>query len=444
LAAVPLFRVESVIMTDDSPLMCCWVWASVWSHRAIVRDDLRAWLFAGLLGAAGVLAKYTMLALPASVGLFLLTSSEARRQLRRPGFWLMAAACSAGLIPIIAWNIRHGWVGAGQLFDRVGLAQGEHDAPILALVNFLGGEVLVLGIWWLFGVLAIVSALTLVARRRVGPPVLWRQKLVTRHEPGERAGLTYLLSLWVVVWSACAAASLAGESEANWAAPSYVAVVALIGWWLDRKIARSGPRARAVVAKYSVAWALCMVLLMTLQHTEWLYPLLRSVVPQPTAKRPAPMHDLDATCKMRGYRDLAREVSKILAKARAEGLDPFIMTPTYPTCTALSFYLPGHPETFPLNYSTKGPTYPANQHDLWRPNPRLDPDAFHGRSAVIVHELNEANFAHRLVHDDWFDPGTPTKRVVVTRHGVPVSAWGITILHHFRGNPELRTTPPPL
>ena len=70
-----------MIVTSDTPLVCCWAWAAVWATGPCKQDDLRAWLAAGSIGALGVLAKYSFLAFPASVGLFLLLSSRHRRQL---------------------------------------------------------------------------------------------------------------------------------------------------------------------------------------------------------------------------------------------------------------------------------------------------------------------------------------------------------------------------
>ncbi len=147
LPAIPILVLGGVIATSDTPLVCCWVWAAVWIYRAVQADDLRAWLAAGAIGALGVLAKYSFLALPASVGLFLLLSPAHRRQLWRPGFWLMSLlTCGLGLAPIFVWNARHGWAGANQLADRVGLSSRATWAGIWPVLSFLGGEVVALGV----------------------------------------------------------------------------------------------------------------------------------------------------------------------------------------------------------------------------------------------------------------------------------------------------------
>ena len=44
LPAIPIFALGGVIVTCDTPLVCCWAWAAVWAYRAVQEDDLRAWL----------------------------------------------------------------------------------------------------------------------------------------------------------------------------------------------------------------------------------------------------------------------------------------------------------------------------------------------------------------------------------------------------------------
>ncbi len=120
LPAIPVLVIGGVLMNCDTPLVCCWTWAAVWAFRALQTGNARAWIAAGLIGAVGVLAKYTMMAFPACIGLFLLLSPPHRHQLRKPGYWVMSSLCAVlGLAPILAWNAQHEWVAFGQLADRV-------------------------------------------------------------------------------------------------------------------------------------------------------------------------------------------------------------------------------------------------------------------------------------------------------------------------------------
>jgi 4-amino-4-deoxy-L-arabinose transferase-like glycosyltransferase len=446
LPAMPLFRAGALIITSDTPLICCWVWAAVWCHRAIRRDSTFAWFTAGAIAGLGVAAKYTMLAFPASVGLFLLLDSSRRRYLLRPGFWLMSALCVLGAVPIVFWNATHGWVGADQMAHRVGLlpsdmvvqppadpALAAKPNPVLSLLTFLGSEPAVLGPWWIVGYAAIATAIARLLRSRNN-----KESTASRTPPPihiERtSGLLYLLSLWVVVWSACFAVSLMGENEANWAAPAHASVACLAGWWISTAWTRVLMR-RVLVA----TWVFCMALLFALQHTEWLYPALVNVIPRPSPTQVVPLRLLDPTCRMRGYAELAREVHARWLMLKAQGHDPFILTPTYTLAASLSFYLPGQPEVYCLSWSPGFPVRAVNQHDMWRPNPRFDIDDFRGRPAIVVAETKPGlNYARKLASNTVFRHAFPTEHVSAERSGLPVGMWDISICADFQGLPSAR------
>jgi 4-amino-4-deoxy-L-arabinose transferase-like glycosyltransferase len=447
LPAIPLFRIGGLIITIDTPLVCCWIWAAVWAFRAIARDRWAAWTTAGVIAGVGVTAKYTMLALPASVGVFLLLSPRHRVQLVRPRFWLLSALCGLGLAPIIAWNAVHGWVGADQLAHRLGFLPSDMAVQsatpasstvfgrLISLLTFLSGEVAVLGPWWFAAVAAALAAVVVLGRewraRRSAPSRVERAPSATHRrdlrEPTE--GLLFLLALWVVVWLACVAVSLLGESEPNWAAPAYSALVCLMGWWMSKAWRR--PLGRWVLAS---TWVVSMLSLSAVQGSEWFYPTIAKWIPEPSKTRAVPMRHVDPTCRFRGSRELASDVGARFAALRSQGLDPFILTPTYTLASNLSFHLPGQPEVFCLSWSPGMPLRAVNQHDLWRPNPRFDSAAFQGRPAIVVAEAQPTvNFARAMVREHLFRHAYPTERITAQRSSVVVGAWDVTICADYRG-----------
>jgi hypothetical protein len=439
--AVPLFRVGGLLMTIDTPLLCCWTWAAVWSYRAILGGRAREWLFAGVLGAMGVLAKYTMLAFPASIGMYLLLAPSHRKHLLRPGFWAMSGLCMLGMVPIVAWNAGHGWVGAAQMADRVGLTSFSRStwAAITTLLGFLGAEVAVWGVaWWAIGLLALRWSIARVVRGE--PPVIraYGKSTLILHNKPDRGGLLYLLCLWAPIWLACVAVCFLGENEANWGAPGYIGLLVLIGRWLDRGLLRDSllrPANRWGVA-IVVTWAVGMVAMTAIQHTEWFYPILARWTPAPTESWPAPMSRLDPTNRMRGHRGLVPEVERVLSEMRAAGEDPFLVAPTPYLASELTFYMKDHPEVHALSFSWT-PEKPVNQHDLWHPNPRFDPDAFRGRPAIIVEDAHmHPSYAESLVRHRWFARSEPSKRILVREAGVIVAAWDVSIDRDYRGRPD--------
>jgi len=465
LPAIPIFAIGGVVITCDTPLVCCWAWAAVWTYRGVLRDETRAWVVAGVIGALGVLAKYSFLTFPASAGFFLVLSPAHRRQLARPGFWAMSLiSAGLGLAPILVWNAQHGWAGAGQLADRVGLSSRATWGSIWPVLSFLGGEVAALGgIWWVAGLLAIGGALARVARGPTAipswvahtwsqpegippaPPFAREGKEGRAASPSanrgqflrvdataseDRAGLLFLLCLWGVIWTACLAASLLGETEVNWMVPGYVSLVVLIGMRLDRILARGGARARGYVA----GWCLCLIAIVAIHHTEWFYPAVARWVPSPTKRWAAPLRLYDPTARLRGHKVLARAVAQHVAALEAQGSSPFVLTPTYGLTSTLSFYLPGQPETYCLSWNFGMTAQPVNQHDLWHPNPRHDPDAFRRRPFVVVEDANmPPSYATHNFRKGVFGRLESIDRLVVRERGVIVGAWDISICHDYRG-----------
>jgi hypothetical protein len=348
------------------------------------------------------------------------------------------------MAPIVVWNLRHDWVAAGQMAERIGLVANNGWGTIGGLSRFLAGEFAVLGLWWFLGVAALGEGLSRLLRRGRETRRTSGTKVVRFDEDvcaTDRTGLLYVVCLWAVVWLACVGASLLGETEANWAAPAHVAVLVLIAGWFDDRLTRAdvlGRSTRGLAWGCGGLWVLSLVTLSAAQHTEWFYPLAARLLPAPSAERPAPMRRLDPTCRFRGYREIAPEVGQRLAALRAEGLNPFVLAPTYTVASALSFYLPGQPEAYCLSWTPGWAGRAANQHDLWHPNPRNDLNAFRGRPAVVVETPSRApvyaqvsTYKHGL-----FRSADPTERILVRRASQPVAAWDVTICRDYRGLPR--------
>jgi hypothetical protein len=431
LPAVPILAIGGVIITSDAPLVCCWAWAGVWTYRALLDDDARAWFAAGLIGALGVLAKHSFLAFPASVGMYLMLSPGHRRQLAKPGFWMMCLLCAGlGLTPIVAWNAHHGWAGASQLADRVGLSSRSVWANPGPVITFLCGEAGALGgVWWFAGIVAIIGSVIQLARtssKDPGPGAVG----ACAAQSSRREGLVYLLCLWGVIWAACLVASLLGETEANWMVPGYISLVVLIGLRVDSALTKGSVRIWAYVA----GWCVCITAIIAIYHTEWFYPVVARWVPPSIHRWPAPLRLYEPTARLRGHKVLAQTVARKLAALEAQGLTPFVLTPTYALTATLSFYLPGHPETYCLSWNFGMTPQPVNQHDLWHPNPRHDPEAFRRKVALVVEDGNmPPNYARHLVNKGVFGRMDAIDRVFVTERGLIVGAWDITVCYDYHG-----------
>jgi 4-amino-4-deoxy-L-arabinose transferase-like glycosyltransferase len=428
LPAIPVLAVGGVVITSDTPLVCCWVWAAVWAYRAVKSQQTLPWIAAGLIGVLGVWAKYSFLAFLASAGLFLLLSPAYRHHLRRSGFWAMSFLCTVlGLAPVLIWNASHGWAGAGQLADRVGLSSRATWASIGPVLTFLAGDFAALGgIWWVAGLAAIVSTLTFVIRsarsRTTGSAVETATDF--------RSGLVYLLCLWGPIWLACAVASVLGETEVNWLVPGYISVVILIGMRADQVFSRGGARKWMYVA----GWVMSMSVVIAIHHTELLYPVIAKYLPEPTGRFPVQLRVYEPTARMRGHQALARAVQERVEAIRGRGESPFVLTTTYGLASTLSFYLRDQPETYCLAWNFGMTPKPVNQHDLWHPNPRHDPEAFRNRTAIIVDDCNmPPNNAKHMVRKKVFGSLDSLEQVDVKERGALVGSWDIAICRDYRG-----------
>ena len=351
-----------------------------------------------MIGALGVLAKYSVLALPASVGLFLLLSPRHRRQLLRPGFWMMAVALRRARTwrRSCIWNAQHGWAGAGQLADRVGLSDRATWGSLWPVLGFLGGEAAVLGgIWWIAGLAAIKARCATCCRPADDPNPAATRTLVIRDRPSlDRDGALYLLCLWGVLWCACLAASILGETEANWMAPGYVAVVVLIGWRMARIFAVGGARARVYVA----AWCVCA-------RRGRRDPSHRLVLPDRCPIRARSLGAVggtpalcDVTARMRGHQELARAVER--QRRRPPGPGCHAVRRHADLCPDLDAGVlsAGPARDLLSGLELRHDPRPVNQHDLWHPNPRNDPAPFLGRPIVVVEDANmPPNYAMLLL-----------------------------------------------
>ena len=428
LPAIPVLALGGVIATSDTPLVCCWVWAAVWCYRAIQRDDLRAWVAAGAIGAVGVMAKYSFLAMLASVGMFLLLSTVHRRQLARPGFWVMSLiAGGLGLAPIVLWNLHHGWAGANQLADRVGLSHRASWASIYPVVTFLGGEILALGvIWWFVGLRALGDALCATLSHTTAE---WEEQI--HHRVLGRAHRPALSSL--SLGSPLVRVPLRQRARGNRSQLDGA------GLYLTRcdhcdagrpGISRGGGRARAVIA----GWCFSIAAVVAVHHTEWFYPAIARWVPSPTNRWAAPFRLYEPTARLRGHQVVARAVAEKVKALAAKGESPYVLTATYGLSSTLSFYLPGWPEAYCLSWNYGMTSAPVNQHDLWHPNPRHEPEAFANRTAVIVEDSNmPPSYSWHMHRKGVFGTLESSERLVVRERGVIIGSWDIAVCRDYRG-----------
>ena len=156
--ATPLLGIGTILMTVDPPLVLCWTWAMVAGWQAAKPDGkTRDWLIVGLAMGLGFLCKYTAVLQIVCWAIFFALAPATRIHLRKAGPWLALLIFSLCTVPVIVWNIQHGWITAHHVAGDAGLHSQWHPT-LRYLRDFLGSEFVLLNplffigtIWVMFG-----------------------------------------------------------------------------------------------------------------------------------------------------------------------------------------------------------------------------------------------------------------------------------------------------
>jgi len=429
----PAMSAAGVIATIDGPFLACWVWATVAAQR-------RRWLIAGLLVAVGTLAKPTMLLFPACVLVLIAFRPEWRSW--RVVFVFIASLL--GLIPLVVWNAAHEWVSVRHLFGHAD--NGGDPTPWYSPLAFVGGQfALLFGVWFVFWVRAAW---------RFRP---WRTD----------ADTALLWCLSVPVFAAFLLASVRTAGEMNWPVAAYLSGAVLVARWfadptpgssaalpirplpsgegwgrlvpqpmnqnrspLPAGEGSSGRGSHPAGVGMWVFVSLVAFGLVASALVRWpdvVRPVLAKVLPAPTADTAPPVRRIDPTCRLAGWRTLAKVVDEVRTEA---GDDPIIATMAWTVPGELAFYCDRHPTVYTFAPAV-GDRF--SQYDLWRPNPVADAQAFAGRTFVYV---------GTQLPDGVFDRIEPVRQVTHTEGGVPVASWTVWLGRGYRGFEHAEKKPP--
>ncbi len=406
---LPVVSVGASLMTIDAPYTCLWGWALVAGHRAVFRPTRGAWALTGLLVGLGVLAKYTMILWLPSLGLFLLTSPAHRRQLVRPGFWLMVAVAGVCCLPILIWNAQHEWVTFRHVSGQAGLAEQVGGVRWLGPLQFVVLQfALLLGFWFVF----------------------WARALWT-YAPWKEpdAELRYLWWLSVPMFAVfCLFGFKTGGGEPNWPVTAYASGLILATVWLAREWqARNVWRRRAAQVSTVAACGLGLALTAAVYFSPLLYPVLVPLAGAPTAREPLPLRRFDPTCRLRGWRSLAAAVDEERAKLRSEDGEPVLVATGWNLPGQVGFYCAGHPTVHSLGLAFGDR---RSQYDFWGPNPLWQPEQFHGRTFLLIAPGD-------VPPPGGFEQVEAARVVTHTEAGQPVARWTIRVCRGFQGFGEL-------
>lgn len=338
---LPVVAALGVAMTTDAPVLVCWAVALMALDAGVRRGSRAGWWLFGAACALGVMTKYTTLVLPLGLLLTALAVPFCRTLLRRHGFWAAQLLALAGLLPLLLWNARHGWVNLAHNLSHLGAGGGfEATQLVLGPLEVVGGQLL------LFGPLTYP---VLLAAGVVAVRAAWR------------SGDPYpvlLGSLAAQLLTVCLLVSLRRSVYANWPVPAgLIAVFLLIEAWplLWRRL---GLRRLLVVGSG------LNLLGLSLAHLPFF------------GMRFGLAHQHLPTRRLVGWSELSAELRaqqpKVLERAS------WLLSDRYTTASALAHGL-GRPPGTVTTIALRGRR--MNQYDLWA---RQDLPARVGQDALIV------------------------------------------------------------
>ncbi|HXR62794.1 MAG TPA: glycosyltransferase family 39 protein [Rudaea sp.] len=117
--ALPLLGTLGMFALPDVPLTLCAALGLDMLERAARTGNRGAWCVLGLVLAAALLSHYRAAMLLLTGLAFLLLTVRGRQLWRDPGLWTAVAISLLGLLPLLIFNLEHGWVALSfQILER--------------------------------------------------------------------------------------------------------------------------------------------------------------------------------------------------------------------------------------------------------------------------------------------------------------------------------------
>ncbi|MBM3856547.1 MAG: glycosyltransferase family 39 protein [Verrucomicrobia bacterium] len=325
---MPLYAVGSILMTIDPLSIFFWTLATITFWCAIKNERVFLWILTGAFVGLGMLAKYTNLVELLCFALFCFWCRDERRQFKRPHFYFMLATTCCFALPIVIWNIEHHWIGVVHLIHRGDLDHSWSVKPG-ELLTFLGAQAGVISPFFFLGV--IVS-------------VFWPQC-----DQEHKKETCYLRSLFIPLFFFYSCLSLNKAAEPNWTAPCYVAgMVLLAGNWSALQQHWSLSKKWVVAAFMIAAFETVM-----LHNTWWLHVPIsatleanKNPIIQKIGEAYRNLGAVDPLDRARGPESIAQHALGLSQKYKTQ----FFISDNYQTASLLSFYLPGHPDTYEADW----------------------------------------------------------------------------------------------
>ncbi len=383
---IPVLCVLGILYSTDTPVLAAGTLGGYFFHRAVNREDRRAWIWTGICFAIVLGSKFLGFSILGAAAIILILNPRARVHLRTPGPYIAAILSFSGLIPIIIWNFSNHWITF--IFNFA----SRHSGSTISLTNvldYLTGQAL--------GLSPVVFLLAIPLLAAAVP--VWREGVERDRE--------VFAFLALVPFGGFLLFSIVTKVGIHWPAIGVPFLVAALG----AKLA-SGPKASGTyIAAVTTAWAITITLL--------LIPLVPYILPTDLAYplRPDRINTAQLRKIMGSPTESGKVVGRLLDEMGEEG-QVFAFSSSYALSSLLAFYTPGHPQVTVLG---KGSIHGRN-HIFW-----FDPSEHLGENAVFV------TFKEAPAVKDFIEERFETWETVMERDGPEKSLVSIIKCYGFKG-----------
>jgi undecaprenyl-diphosphatase len=349
IAACPGMTALCLFMTVVAPFLLAWSAAvyCLWRMTEPGAVDTR-WIFLAIIAtSAGLLAKQSAFGLFPLMFFFLASGREDRRMLKSPALWLWLLGSLASMLPVLLWNVSHGWITVAHTREHLDLRPVSALRHLTLYLEFAASQ---------FGILSPpVAALTVVV-------MVGLLMMIGRLQRRER----FLLCFGTIPLLAVTLLSFFQRVQPNWPVALHLTTVVGLAAWYCGDL--SFPPALNRWKKWlpvSTAFGAAMSLVV-------------ATIPIVVPSSPLSGTKLDPTGRLRGWRDLSEQVAEKLRTAGQSDDVIVIAATSRGPVSELAYYLPGRPRVYRWNVGE----VVDSQHDVWG-----GPKDACGRDSLIVTDV---------------------------------------------------------
>jgi hypothetical protein len=247
------------------------------------------------------------------------------------------------------------------------------------------------------------------------------------HRPAKETdpGVRYLWWMSAPMFVVFLLFSFITVEEPNWPVATYISGMVLTTAWIFRQLQSPRPHYRRLTLTCLACACVQGLTVTVLMHrSDLVRPVLLRLSGPPTAERKLPLRRFDPTCRLRGWRALAKAIDSVRDQLRSKGIHPVLACSGWTIPGEVAFYCQGHPTVYTLG---KVLADRHSQYDFWRPNPVADPRCFKRKTFIFVGDFHP-------VLQKAFRKIDRSCNVTYVEGGEPIAQWTITVCRGFRGS----------